>query len=565
MNEFDNNDDISEEFKQIRTESNNSFYKNIPSIKLPYNFKISNKKDINNKICQSQNNSNNKIKNMNYLEIETLLKNTNKTALKKYSNDLDKKIKYLKFMNSQKYLQNNNNTSTNSINNKNYVSENDISKTHVTGESTYDNSENRNYIHTEFENSKILKQKNEKIYEEIIKKNIPNHVYYKYRSKNMYFKLKKNNEKTIKNTLETIHSKEDINLNYTKFENTFLIINDSISFSTNMKIKNTNNSFLKFLSFLNNDEILHLFLVNREIRSCIIGCLAYKVKEKILPVFNLKYCKDQIFNNDYNFMILAKPYKKKKIHIRFILSIKPKITKLNQNIINKRIKIGFSEFINNKYNNDKYKEKDKIKVNTSYIFEIIEKLYPKNFWVFRENTSFHFDESNKAYYNDIMQFWPGDKALININLISEIGIIDFDNFLWSEQKIIEIKNKNNLTSIDKCEVEYIINEWNKLSLLENCNVVEKNINDLFGKNFIIKEINYDDVGYFFFKIILKAYKVGNCRGKEGNLGIKINILPINSNITNEIKKNGLIFDENNELTVNVGDIITFYISQNKNI
>ena len=160
MNEFDNNDDISEEFKKIRTESNNSFYKNIPSIKLPYNFKISNKKDNNNKICQSQNNSNNKTKNMNYLEIETLLKNTNKTALKKYSNDLDKKIKYLKFMNSQKYLQNNNNTSTNSINNKNYVSENDISKTHVTGESTYDNSENRNYMHTEFENSKILKQKN---------------------------------------------------------------------------------------------------------------------------------------------------------------------------------------------------------------------------------------------------------------------------------------------------------------------------------------------------------------------------------------------------------------------
>ena len=97
-------------------------------------------------------------------------------------------------------------------------------------------------------------------------------------------------------------------------------------------------------------------------------------------------------------------------------------------------------------------------------------------------------------------------------------------------------------------------------MLENGEIVKKNIDDLFWKNFIIKEIKYD----YIFKIILKAYKIGSCNGREANLGIKINILPINSNITNEIKKNGLIFDENNELTVNVGDIITFYISQNKN-
>ena len=45
--------------------------------------------------------------------------------------------------------------------------------------------------------------------------------------------------------------------------------------------------------------------------------------------------------------------------------------------------------------------------------------------------------------------------------------------------------------------------------------------------------------------------------------MKIHILPINSSITNEIKKNGLIYDENNELAINVGDVITFYISQNK--
>ena len=564
-----NNTDL----KQKESNSNISISYSIPHYKTPSSLKISNETYNKFNHGQNQNNLENQIENIKYDEIEKIIKNTNKNTLEKYNNNLDKKIKYLKLMNSQKYSPDNNNSNTNNfssnnisyeINKKfNNTSEYDILKRHATGESTFENSDNRNYIRTDFENSnkKIINQKNQRVYENIIKKNICNSIYYKHRSKNMSFKLKKNksNDKNEKYTLEKIHNKENIILNYKKFENTFLIINDCISITNKTIIKNTNNSFLKLLSFLNNNEILHLFSANREIRSCIIGCLAYKVKEKILPDFTQKYCQEYIFNNKYNFMILAKLYKKDKLRIRFILSIKPKITKFNTNIINKRIKIAFCECITDKFK----KDYEKIKVNTSYIFEIVEKLYPKNFWVFKENTSYHYDENGKAYYNNIMQFWPGDKTLININLLSEIGIIDFDSFMWIEPKMIEIKNKKSINSIDNCEVEEIIHEWNKISLLENSEIVKKNINDLFGLNFIIKEINYDDVGYFFFKIILKAFKVGVCNGREGNLGIKINVSPINSNITNEIKKNGLIFDENNELTVNVGDIITFYISQNK--
>ena len=532
---------------------------NPPIKKLLNNKENNNKTEINPVTIQKKQPKN--VKNLNFLKIENMIKSTNKSTLQKYSKELDKKIKYLKLMKIQKYNKDSC-IDNNYINNKNYVSVND-KLNHPKGDSTFDNSEKRNYIHTEFENSysKAIAQTKEKIYESIIKKNIPNTVYQKHRNKNMCFRLNKHTDKTIKNSLETIITKEDIKLNYKKFQNSFLIINDSISITTNAKIKNTNNSFFKLLTFLNNSEILNLFSVNREIRSCIIGCLAYKVKEKILPDFNLKYCKDLLFNNDYNFMILSKLYKKNTFHIRFILTIKPKITKLNLKLINKQIKIGFLEYINQKYEHKNKLQKNKVKVITSYFFEVIQKLNPKNFWVFRENTTFHYDENSKAYYNDIMQFWPGDKALININLISEIGIIDFDKFYWMEPKIIDIPTKNNT---NKCEVEEVVNEWNKISLLENCDIVKKNLNELFGNNFIIKEINYDDVGYYFFKIILKAYKIGVCSGREGNLGIKIHICPINSNITNEIKKNGLIFDENNELAINVGDIITFYISQNKN-
>ena len=57
--------------------------------------------------------------------------------------------------------------------------------------------------------------------------------------------------------------------------------------------------------------------------------------------------------------------------------------------------------------------------------------------------------------------------------------------------------------------------------------------------------------------------MGECCGVNNNLGIKIKIVEQNAHICNEIKKNGLIYDENNELSVNINDIITFYISQNK--
>ena len=503
-------------------------------------------------------------KNKNMLDIENILNRANKISVKKNSNNnIDKKLNYLKYKNISKLSESN-------LQNNNYYISNKIKKlsTENTGASS----------------NQDKKANKTRIYEEIIKKNMPknSNIYYKYTNRNMSFQLKKNfkaNEETIKSPLESLRSRasykstlNDNNLNnnnhldYQKFKNVFLIINDSLSISTNSLVKNTNNNFMKFLSFLNNNEILHLFSLNRELRSSIIGCLAYKVKEKILPDFTRYYCKDLLFNNDYNFMISSKIYKKHKLIIRFILSIKPRITKTNKKIVNKRFKIGFYEYVKNKTNkNNDYNpnqiqtKKGKEKIFTTYIFEIIDKLYPKNFWVYKENTTFHYDENNKAYYNDIMQFRLGDNALINMSLISELGIIDFDNIFWFKAKMETIKEINT----HRCEVENMIYQWNKIDLLDKGEIVKKNLNDLFCENFIIKDIYYDDVGYFFFKIILKAYKVGICSGKEGNLGVKIHILPINTNITNEIKKNGLIYDENNELAINVGDVIAFYISQNK--
>ena len=133
-----------------------------------------------------------------------------------------------------------------------------------------------------------------------------------------------------------------------------------------------------------------------------------------------------------------------------------------------------------------------------------------------------------------------------------------------KKKTIDTSYVSYLTNSENtCEVEGIIHSWIDIDQLENSKPVIQTLEDLFGNYFSINEIYYDDVGYYFFKIILQAKNEGQCTGINNNLGIKINVFPKDSIVVNEVKKNGLIYDEKNELNVNIDDLITFYISQNK--
>ena len=169
----------------------------------------------------------NKDKNKNMLDIENILNRANKISVKKNSNNnIDKKLNYQKYKNISKL-------SENSLQNNNYYISNKIKKlsTENTGASS----------------NQDKKANKTRIYEEIIKKNMPknSNIYYKYTNRNMSFQLKKNfkaNEETIKSPLESLRSRasykstlNDNNLNnnnhldYQKFRNVFLIINDSLS------------------------------------------------------------------------------------------------------------------------------------------------------------------------------------------------------------------------------------------------------------------------------------------------------------------------------------------------
>ena len=292
-----------------------------------------------------------------------------------------------------------------------------------------------------------------------------------------------------------------------------------------------------------------------------------KIKENIYPKFIKKYCNDSLFaKNSDSFSIILKSYKKnKRAIIRIILSIKAKIFENKNSIINKKHQILYQILNSDNLENSTY---------TSYSFEVIPKPIPKKFWIYKEYTSYHYDDFDKAYYNDLLQFWPGDEAQISIGLINELGILDFQNFHWLNPKVIPKINKDKISDIlidsyltnseNTCEVEGIIHSWIGIEQLENNVNVINTLKQLFGNHFFVKEVYYEDIGYYFFKIILEAKKEGECGGINNNLGIKLIIYDKNKHICNEIKKNGLIYDEhNNELKINIDDVITFYISQNK--
>ena len=345
---------------------------------------------------------------------------------------------------------------------------------------------------------------------------------------------RKDNNKIIKEENENIENNKITIINYKKFIETYIL---------------NRNIFLRITNFLDTNDLYRLFTLNNEIHQGIILNLTEISKEKIIPNYIIKYNNDILFKESKFFLVFKKYKKNKKMNLRIIFTIKSKITENNKDIINNSYQISFK-------NKTKQTSGEIIKTISSYTFDIINKKQKKNFWLFKEYTSFHFDELDRAYYGNILQFYPKDIINISLTIFSEIGLINFESFNWIKLKEYYDKKRD-------CEVEHLKNSWCGINQIENSDIVIQNIKNIFIDNFQVENIFFDDVGYYIFKIVLKAIKEGLTYGKDNNIGILIKIFKEGEAIENEVKKNGLIFDEKNELSVNIGDYITFYISQNK--
>ena len=320
---------------------------------------------------------------------------------------------------------------------------------------------------------------------------------------------RKDNNKIIKEENENIENNKITIINYKKFIETYIL---------------NKNIFLRITNFLDTNDLYRLFTLNNEIHQGIILNLTEISKEKIIPNYIIKYNNDILFKESKFFLIFKKYKKNKKMNLRIIFTIKSKITENNKDIINNSYQISFK-------NKTKQNSGEIIKTISSYTFDIIDKNKKKNFWIFKEYTSFYFDELDRAYYGNILEFYPGDYINLSLTIFSEIGLIDFESFNWIKLKEYYDKNRN-------CEIENLKNSWSSINQIENSDIVIQNIKNIFIDNFQVDKIFFDDVGYYIFKIILKAIKTGNSNRKDNNIGILINIFDEGKNVENEVKKMG---------------------------
>lgn len=205
------------------------------------------------------------------------------------------------------------------------------------------------------------------------------------------------------------------------------------------------------------------------------------------------------------------------------------------------------------------------------------------FWIYKECTSFNYNVVNKPIIMPVPPFNQNDIIKISINLISYIGFISFESFKWNDLKIKlindnfdmlnynPIKKNKELNEFDLskfCEAEILKNSWKnfheKEELSENFVQNINNILELFFPYLIPLEIKWDNIGYYLTRIKFKCVRIGeiNNNNVRDFLNYVIRIVSKDENIINEVRKNNLIYDnENNEyLYMKLDDILIFYFS-----
>ena len=205
------------------------------------------------------------------------------------------------------------------------------------------------------------------------------------------------------------------------------------------------------------------------------------------------------------------------------------------------------------------------------------------FWIYKECTSFNYNVVNKPIIMPVPPFNQNDIIKISINLISYIGFISFESFKWNDLKIKlindnfdmlnynPIKKNKELNEFDLskfCEAEILKNSWKnfheKEELSENFVQNINNILELFSPYLIPLEIKWDNIGYYLTRIKFKCVRIGeiNNNNVRDFLNYVIRIVSKDENIINEVRKNNLIYDnENNEyLYMKLDDILVFYFS-----
>ena len=354
------------------------------------------------------------------------------------------------------------------------------------------------------------------------------------------------NNNTINTTLkDTInHKNEKISLD--KFKSINLI---------SLKL----NPYLKILSFLNFKDAFQLFQTNKNIRDLFLDALKLELNTSITNKF--KKITKNLFD-DYSFFIgLDKNFSSKELKIYLIL--KSKI--ISKSLINKSLNIQY--FAHFPCDDNQF-------VQNTFVLDI--KQPPIYYWAMKESTNFNQDELNKAYFMNVMQYAIGDYIEFTLNIMTQKGLMDIRKLVWNKITVFKTPSedfmyysnenilKREIVDFDVsryCEMELCKGKWNDIILLDECDIYIGELIKKFKKNFNILKILFDNVGYYIFKFYLEG-AIPGVIGPDDEIGMKLKVLNLNENKSNETKKNNLVFDRKNEIQMHIGDVMVFYISKN---
>ena len=354
------------------------------------------------------------------------------------------------------------------------------------------------------------------------------------------------NNNTINTTLkDTInHKNEKISLD--KFKSINLI---------SLKL----NPYLKILSFLSFKDAFQLFQTNKNIRDLFLDALKLELNTSITNKF--KKITKNLFDNYSFFIGLDKNFISKELKIYLIL--KSKI--ISKSLINKSLNIQY--FAHFPCDDNQF-------VQNTFVLDI--KQPPIYYWAMKESTNFNQDELNKAYFMNVMQYAIGDYIEFTLNIMTQKGLMDIRKLVWNKITVFKTPNedfmyysnenilKREIVDFDVsryCEMELCKGKWNDIILLDECDIYIGELIKKFKKNFNILKILFDNVGYYIFKFYLEGAIPGFI-GPDDEIGMKLKVLNLNENKSNETKKNNLVFDRKNEIQMHIGDVMVFYISKN---
>ena len=199
------------------------------------------------------------------------------------------------------------------------------------------------------------------------------------------------------------------------------------------------------------------------------------------------------------------------------------------------------------------------------------KYYP--IWICSEMDERKYSQRRLVYSSPVQNYTEKDHITIKIDLIEgnnfiydiqflDIKIFTAPKYLYEKGVF---KSEIRYDGMRDCEIENMILRWNKENNLIRNSEMLFYIKRTFGNYFLLKEVKYDISELVFYKIKMKAEKIGIIK-KNRIFNLNLQIINETSEITNECIYVGCVntFTQNKILQIRKGTIMILYITDLKN-